>query len=78
MCTEVAKTQDPEARRVKFMCTYDKSLAEEGKCFSQWTPSGSMEATITNPNVRDMFEPGRYYYIDITLRPEPEQASPGA
>ena len=44
----------------------------ENNSFSKWTPSGSLEMTVTNPALLGTFEPGREYYLDFTLVPLPE------
>jgi hypothetical protein len=38
----------------------------ENKSFSKWTPSGSLQMTITNPVAFNMFEDGQEYYVDLT------------
>lgn len=37
-----------------------------------WTasPSGSMQLTINNPLGAEVFEPGKFYYVDFTEAPE--------
>jgi hypothetical protein len=34
--------------------------------WSQWTPSGSLEMTITNPPAETSFAPGRFYFLDFS------------
>ena len=43
---------------------------EENKSFSQHTPVGKLELTITNTAAFGFYKPGRSYYIDITEAPE--------
>lgn len=50
-------------RRYKFSAVYDTSTPEN-KRFTQATPWGSFEMTVTNPSLK--FELGQFYYIDFT------------
>lgn len=38
----------------------------EDEAFTKATPSGSLNVTITNPEVIRMLEPGRKFYLDLT------------
>ena len=42
------------------------SGSEENKSFSQYTPSGSLKLTITNPDALGYFVAGKEYYIDFS------------
>lgn len=37
----------------------------ENASFSKWTPAGKLEITVTNPDAKDFFEPGKCYFLDI-------------
>ncbi len=39
------------------------SGSEENKSFSIYTPNGSIEMHITNPDVMGFFEAGKEYYV---------------
>jgi len=39
---------------------------EENKPWSQYTPCGQLQMTITNPAALGAFEPGKAYYLDIS------------
>jgi len=39
--------------------------SEENKSFSMYTPSGSIELHITNPDALDFFEPAGEYYVEF-------------
>lgn len=39
--------------------------SEENKSFSIYTPSGSIEMHITNPDVLGFFEAGKEYYVEF-------------
>jgi hypothetical protein len=38
----------------------------DNKDWSKWTPSGSLEMGITNPDAISQFELGKAYYLDFT------------
>jgi hypothetical protein len=40
---------------------------DEDNDFHRYSPSGSLELTITNPHLLGRFKPGQKYYIDFTL-----------
>jgi hypothetical protein len=42
------------------------SSGDGNKEWSQWTPSGSLVMSITNPAVVDFIKPGKEYYLDFT------------
>lgn len=42
------------------------SGSEENKAFWQYTPSGQIKMTITNPAVFDFFRPDMEFYSDFT------------
>ncbi len=48
---------------------YGGSTNAEDNSFASATPSGHMQLTITNPDVRGFFKPGKKYYVDITEVP---------
>lgn len=48
---------------------YSSDKASPNHSYSQATPSGSIELTITNPGAYDQFTPGASY--DITFEPTP-------
>lgn len=62
--------------------TYDKSKStvvrlqpvsgDENKTWSKWTPSGSIELNINNPEAVDRFKLGGTYFVDFTEAPATE------
>lgn len=38
----------------------------EDNSFARWTPSGSVELTITNPDLFGKFVAGQKFYVDFT------------
>ena len=52
-------------RDVKLRTAYDEPLSKEDRAFSNATPTGSMEITIQNSKVFDVFKPGVKVYVDV-------------
>lgn len=46
---------------------------EENKTWSQWTPSGSIELNINNPETYAAFKLGSYYFVDFEEAPAAEK-----
>ena len=42
------------------------SVTEENARFTKYTPSGTMDFTITNPLVTAQMKPGKIFYLDFT------------
>ena len=40
--------------------------SEENKRWSEATPAGSLQMTISNPGAQGRFKPGKSYYLDIS------------
>jgi len=40
--------------------------------WSKWTPGGSIQLTITNPEAYEQFKPGETYFVDFTPAPAKE------
>ena len=69
-----------EKVRAKFVATSDAWIegertvqldavtndSEENKSWSEYTPSGSLSMTISNPSAQDFFELGQEYFLDFT------------
>ena len=53
-------------KKVEMSAEYDEPLSKEDRAFSDATPSGQMEFTISNPAVMDFFKPGTRYYLDVS------------
>lgn len=53
------------ARQFKLSTVYDNALSQEDRAFSKATPQGEIVVTIDNPAVLDVFQPGKYVYVDI-------------
>ena len=52
-------------RTVKLNTHYDNTIPED-RAFTKATPTGSMEVRIDNTGVFDVFQPGKYVYVDVT------------
>lgn len=71
LCTSETRTAygTEGARTYKFQAAYDQNVPEDQR-FAKYTPCGSLEICVDNPNV--VFELGASYYLDFT---KVEQAS---
>jgi hypothetical protein len=47
--------------------------SEENKIFWKYTPNGSVELQINNPNAVGFFQPNKEYYLDFTVAELDEQ-----
>ncbi|MDE2232549.1 MAG: hypothetical protein KGJ90_00255 [Patescibacteria group bacterium] len=56
------------SHQAMFSCTYDQSLADEGKSFQKATPTGSASFMIDNPLAIEQLMIGAYYYLDFSPR----------
>lgn len=72
-CTSVAQTanqpstNDPNAGKVvQEQIALAPVYGEDNKPWSKFTPCGSMQLTITNPDALGAFVPGQVYFIDIS------------
>jgi hypothetical protein len=64
---------DEGTKVVRFQAVYDPDVPEDQR-YARYTPSGTLEITVDNPNVR--FELGQAYYLDFTkMEPPAEDAS---
>jgi hypothetical protein len=69
-CSEVAKVAhygggNVDQERVKLIAV--TADTPENKAWSKWTPSGSFEVLITNPEAIGKIEVGKSYFIDLTI-----------
>lgn len=51
---------------VKLSAVYSSDPESENAKWSKWTPSGSLEMTINNPNAFGTLSNGHEFYIDFT------------
>lgn len=51
---------------------------EANKTWSKWTPSGSFDLSINNPEALKQFEVGQTYFVDFTPAPQKEADEKGA
>ncbi len=42
------------------------NCSDENKSFSTYTPSGSLDISITNPALTGVLKPGQEFYLDFT------------
>lgn len=45
---------------------YPEDGSDENNSFARWTPAGSLELCITNPNLHGKFAVGDEFYVDFT------------
>jgi len=49
--------------------------SEENRSFWNYSPGGSLELNITNPNAVNFFQPGKEYYLDFNIVQFDEQTN---
>lgn len=54
------------SKEVLLSVVYDPTGNGENANFTKATPSGEMKMRIDNPAAAVQFEPGAYYYVDIS------------
>ena len=65
--TRLSNTRDPnseELRSIKMTAVSDGS--EENKKFFRWTPNGTIQIGVLNPEAWKQLELGKSYYVDFT------------
>ena len=62
------QTGGKEQESVRLVAATD----ERNKSWSKWTPSGSIEMVISNPEALDQFKLGSFVYVDFTAAPDEE------
>lgn len=62
-CTAI--TEFEGSRQVKLAAVYGKDGSENAS-WSKYTPAGSIELSITNPDAYEQFKVGAEYYVDFT------------
>jgi hypothetical protein len=58
--------------------TFGANGEHEDNDFHRYTPSGSLEITISNPNLYGKFKEGEKYYLDFTLADLPAEIPPAS
>jgi len=68
-CTAIT-TQESDgkvfSKQVFFQPVYSSDPESENHSWSQATPAGSLNMTITNPSAFNQFESGKEYFLDIS------------
>ena len=66
-CTSVTLNDDnDDEQSIVLTALYDQDLSGMDSAFSKYTPSGRLEAYITNPKVKGFIVKGKKYFITIT------------
>jgi hypothetical protein len=68
-CNSFEQFGTDQPRRYKFSAVSGDSSVPEAERYHRFTPSGTFELCVDNPNVS--FEPGKFYYLDISEAPTP-------
>lgn len=63
--------QNRHYEEVKLSCVcgnqpFGPNGESEDNSFARWTPTGSMQMTVTNPALFGAFKPGQKFYVDLT------------
>lgn len=58
------------SKEVALSVVYAPNANGENAGFTKASPSGEMKMRIDNPAAATQFEPGKYYYVDISLAPD--------
>ncbi len=64
MMCQAAAEDDFGNEQVTLYAVYDDGKAN--KSWSEATPAGNLDLTISNPAAKGKFEVGKEYYIDVT------------
>jgi len=64
----VTQTEGYETLKLSPVCSdkYGPNGENEDNEFARWTPSGSMEITIANPDLIGKYKPGQTFYLQFT------------
>lgn len=76
-CTEKldrASNYDGSSERYESVVKLQAVYGDKGpnKTWSKYTPNGTLEMTINNPDALDQFQPGKCYFLDFTEATEEE------
>ena len=64
---EIKVTRTTYAEEITLDAVYGGAgQSEENQSFATATPKGTLTITVDNPAVKGSFEPGQYYYLDLT------------
>ena len=70
IATRQANTYNPDTRQMvpgtNEVVKLSAVMGEENKPWSQYTPQGTVEMYITNPDAVEQFTVGECYYVDFT------------
>ena len=57
---------DKQSEHIKLRAVYGQEGSSNAQ-WSKWTPNGSLELSITNPDAWGKVLPGQFFFIDISL-----------
>ncbi len=64
-CESIMRTLQDGAETIKFRAVGSGRANGEDANFSEWTPWGLLEITVTNPAVVGQYKPGDVIYLDL-------------
>jgi hypothetical protein len=67
-CGEARRDDEYGNEHVRFFAV----CGDDNKPWSTYTPSGTVEMTISNPGAQGRFKPGACYYLDFSEAPAEE------
>ena len=75
----VIKQTGWEGETLQFSAVCGKPFGPDGESedntYARWTPSATLEMSVTNPELVGTFKPGTAFYVDFTEAPEPRPPS---
>lgn len=72
-CDSITERQG--SKTVKLQAVTSAGHNDPNKSWSKWTPSGSIELQITNPEAFNQFEVNKDYFVDFTPADAPPPAT---
>lgn len=71
-CMSVTKHEgNPQSEIVKLCASNGKKDTANAQ-WAKWTPCGTLDMTINNPDAQGKLEPGKHYFLDIAEAGEDE------
>lgn len=54
-----------QSEEITFSAVYSDKEGAPNKLWSQWTPCGNLNFTVTNPAALGKVLPGQFYFVDL-------------
>ena len=65
-CTSITQHEGHQPIEVVKLCAANGSKESANAQWSKWTPSGTLEIGISNPDAQGKFKPGQHYFLDFS------------